>query len=888
MRDTRVCGWLRGRTSARCGRWVLALGVVWASVAIVLSPTAAGAAFDDVAPDVFYADAVAWLVDQEITTGTSTTTYSPEDVVTRGQMAAFLARFGRNVGGNTDGGFLDVLVGTFYTDPVAWLVARGITTGTSATTYSPDDPVTRGQMAAFLWRFGGRVPAVAGTPFVDVDPAAYYAEAVAWLVAEKITTGTSGSTYSPNALVTRGQMAAFLWRMAGRPSIGSLGAMRTAAHQIPPTGATIVDGGITLEFSSLSSTASARVELLDPAEFGGRPAASAGDPVQVTLSEAALTGPATITVPVTDAVSSAKSVKAYALLPSGVWSAFPVAPATSKVGSTWVATFDFSGAPALSSLALASQGLRLQGGEADFTSWVLQVVAEPATVEPPGLNPYPNGSMPKAMVGVPISIEITGFGGTTPYASFTAPPADLPPGLSLNMATSSGNTVGVLAGTPNTAGHFYFFVTLTDGAGATAESMLSLVVEPPGDPHSFSLVEPTFSASYPVVTPSGSHIAWGDRFSQAHVHDAAAGTTATVGGSPNRETYKPGINISDDGRYTAFWTTAGDLQHHDAATDTLTTIANGTWGVLTIPTMSADGRFTFFQSTLTNLTPGADNNGIGADYFVWDRDTTTITRITNGSTGSTGELRGTTSADGRYFTFVSIAQDLTPEADNNFYEDIFIWDRVTNTTTQVTNPATAGPWYRVGRPHISRDGSTLYFHSTATVLTPEADNNSGDDIFMWDRTGDALTRVTNGGIVSRIQNTVSLNDDGRYLAFLSFANDLTDEADNNTGADLFVWDRTAATTTRVTNSTVALNGWEPSAAMSGSGNAVSFYSPATDLTPEVENNAGTDLFIWERATDSVTRVTNGSEAVSGQPIISGDGSTILFYRNGLLLWKRPP
>ena len=102
----------------------------------------------------------------------------------------------------------------FYADAVAWLKAEGITTGTSATTFSPNDTVTRGQMAAFLFRLAGEPGGSPAHGFSDVPASAFYAEAVKWLKAEGITTGTSPTTFSPGDAVTRGQMAAFLYRYA--------------------------------------------------------------------------------------------------------------------------------------------------------------------------------------------------------------------------------------------------------------------------------------------------------------------------------------------------------------------------------------------------------------------------------------------------------------------------------------------------------------------------------------------------------------------------------------------------------------------------------------------------------------------------------------------------
>lgn len=94
------------------------------------------------------------------------------------------------------------------------MLSNGITTGTSATTFSPHDHVTRGQIAAFLWRAFGQPQVDLALPFVDVADGAYYADAVAWMVANGITTGTSATTFSPHDTVTRAQMAAFLFRAA--------------------------------------------------------------------------------------------------------------------------------------------------------------------------------------------------------------------------------------------------------------------------------------------------------------------------------------------------------------------------------------------------------------------------------------------------------------------------------------------------------------------------------------------------------------------------------------------------------------------------------------------------------------------------------------------------
>ena len=102
--------------------------------------------------------------------------------------------------------FDDVEEGRFFALPVDWLEFQEITTGTSPSTFSPDQVVTRGQMAAFLWRFAGR-PAGSPHGFVDVPAGAFYAEAVGWLAASGITTGTSSTTFSPESPAGRARIA---------------------------------------------------------------------------------------------------------------------------------------------------------------------------------------------------------------------------------------------------------------------------------------------------------------------------------------------------------------------------------------------------------------------------------------------------------------------------------------------------------------------------------------------------------------------------------------------------------------------------------------------------------------------------------------------------------
>lgn len=168
--------------------------------------------FVDVPTGAYYYDAVAWAVENGVTGGTSATTFSPDNACTRAQMMTFLWRAaGSPEPKTTVNPFTDVSESAYYYEAVLWAVENGITSGTSATTFSPDATVTRGQTVTFLWRNAGS-PAASGGSFADVAPDAYYAPAVAWAAREGITSGTSATTFSPDNACTRAQIMTFLWR----------------------------------------------------------------------------------------------------------------------------------------------------------------------------------------------------------------------------------------------------------------------------------------------------------------------------------------------------------------------------------------------------------------------------------------------------------------------------------------------------------------------------------------------------------------------------------------------------------------------------------------------------------------------------------------------------
>ena len=175
-----------------------------------------GNPFTDVASGQYYYDSVLWAVkhDPQITTGTSATTFSPDKTCTRAQVVTFLWRAnGCPKPEKTDNPFTDVKPGAYYYDAVLWAVEQNITNGVSATAFGPDRGCTRGQVVTFLWRAEGKPePSKTDNPFDDVKPDAYYYKAVLWAVEKGITKGTSANKFSPDNTCTRGQIVTFLYR----------------------------------------------------------------------------------------------------------------------------------------------------------------------------------------------------------------------------------------------------------------------------------------------------------------------------------------------------------------------------------------------------------------------------------------------------------------------------------------------------------------------------------------------------------------------------------------------------------------------------------------------------------------------------------------------------
>ena len=167
--------------------------------------------FADVSTDAYYYEAVKWAAKKGITGGTGDGTFNPNGACTRAHIVTFLWRAAGSPEPKSTVSFADVPAGSYYAKAVAWAVENGITLGTGDGTFGPNATCTRAQSVTFLYRALGTAPTTVNG-FTDVPADAFYADAVAWAVESGVTNGTSASTFSPNNGCTRAQIVTFLYR----------------------------------------------------------------------------------------------------------------------------------------------------------------------------------------------------------------------------------------------------------------------------------------------------------------------------------------------------------------------------------------------------------------------------------------------------------------------------------------------------------------------------------------------------------------------------------------------------------------------------------------------------------------------------------------------------
>ena len=160
---------------------------------------------------------MAWAVENSVTSGTSDTTFSPNQRCTRAQIVTFLWRAAGSPEPTLETmPFTDVRQSAYYYDAVRWAVENEITSGVSQTLFCPNRSCTRSEAVTFLWRAcGSQTLALTDMPFSDVPDNTWYTTPVLWAVENNITAGTSETTFSPNQKCTRAEIVTFLWHAYG-------------------------------------------------------------------------------------------------------------------------------------------------------------------------------------------------------------------------------------------------------------------------------------------------------------------------------------------------------------------------------------------------------------------------------------------------------------------------------------------------------------------------------------------------------------------------------------------------------------------------------------------------------------------------------------------------
>jgi hypothetical protein len=386
------------------------------------------------------------------------------------------------------------------------------------------------------------------------------------------------------------------------------------------------------------------------------------------------------------------------------------------------------------------------------------------------------------------------------------------------------------------------------------------------------------SSGGPAISPNGRFVAFysdasnlvaGDtnQTSDAFIRDRQKSATERVsvssgGVQGNGNSYSQALSV--DGRIVGFYSDASNLVAGDTnnvqdvfvrdrrtgTTERVSINSAGEQGNNTSirPAFSADGRFVAFYSSATNLVSGGTNGAF--HVFVRDRGTGTTEQVSVNPAGEQATLGGldpVLSADGRFVAFFSPATNLVPDDTNGFAFDVFIRDRLTSTTEQVSvNSVGSQGNDASSRPAISADGRFVTFDSAATNLVA-GDINNTNDVFVRDRQIGTTQRVrvsSGGGQGNGSSLLPALSPDGRFVAYQSDASNLVP---GDTGAfDSFVYDRRTGTTERVSVSSTGEQGsgnsYSFNTALSSKGRFATFESDASNLVLG-DTNGMRDVFV---------------------------------------------
>ena len=319
-----------------------------------------------------------------------------------------------------------------------------------------------------------------------------------------------------------------------------------------------------------------------------------------------------------------------------------------------------------------------------------------------------------------------------------------------------------------------------------------------------------------------------------------------------------GASLSGNGRFIAFSSNATnlladdtdnntDIYVYDRELDTLEVLTANANGLSFTTSISSDGRYVVFTSNSNNIT--AEANGEEGVYL-HDRNTHTTSLIAANSSQS--DISG----NGRYITFHSRNGNLDPDRPSNHGGDLYLFDRINNTTTNVTPNGSGTPWGGI----LNEDGSYIVFTSDKGNIAPNAAPNGG--VFLYSRATDTISFIVKGG-------ATDISSDGRYLVFISTLAAL-DPSETDYTENVFVFDRTTEALENITN-----NGDHDSfeASISDDGRYVSFQTRASNLIPDLRGHPNR-VFVYDRQEaiyQHLTPIAKGS-----RPTMSGDGMFVAF------------
>ncbi len=302
------------------------------------------------------------------------------------------------------------------------------------------------------------------------------------------------------------------------------------------------------------------------------------------------------------------------------------------------------------------------------------------------------------------------------------------------------------------------------------------------------------------------------------------------------------------------------------------------------PSISASGRYIAFHSLASDLTISDSNSWL--DIFVYDKqsDNTSLISVTASSSQSNGNSRNPDqSGDGTFVVFDSFASNLI-SGDSNSKRDVFLRNTQSSTTSRISLTSSGTEANGASRlPVISADGRYIVFESDASNLVM-GDSNGTTDVFLFDRNNDSLKRLSTNNSGNAGNNTsqrAAISADGRFVAFESDASDLI-SGDSNNSSDIFVYELATNNLTRVSigSGTEQANNDSYRADISGDGRFIVFDSTATNLV-DSDSNSSRDIFLHDRQTGNTSRLSINSFNVQAnndsiEPSISADGDYVSF------------